>query len=268
MTGPGETQLEVDRRRVRERISMIKKSLLKVNNSREIHRQKRQSVPIPTVSIIGYTNTGKSTLFNTLANAKELAENKLFATLDPKTKKLKLPSGQIVLLSDTVGFIRNLPHQLIESFKSTFEEVAGSDLLIHVIDASHPNRDRQMKTVDKVLQELDLHHKPIIRVMNKMDQVSGELCSEDLNLQDSDVIQASGLTGLGLDALLKCIEAKLSECYYRRMQLLIPHQLGHVLSNLYTHGCVINQTSTEEGSMVDVNLSPSWQNLYEEYSTF
>lgn len=263
MKGPGETQLEVDRRRVRERISLLKKNLQKISNAREIHREKRQSVPIPTISLVGYTNAGKSTLFNSLLKSDEVvAEDKLFATLDPKTKKLRLPSGQQVLISDTVGFIRNLPHQLIESFKSTFEEVADADLLIHVIDVSHPDRLQQVQTVESVLKDLGLNDKPIIKVMTKMDRIEEAPVIEG---PAGDVISVSGLKGFGMETLLHSIEAKLSDSSYRKMQLLIPHQNGKVLNDIYTHGCVLSTTSTEVGSMIEVNLPPKWQAVFKEF---
>ncbi|MCP5464478.1 MAG: GTPase HflX [Deltaproteobacteria bacterium] len=266
LRGPGETQLEVDRRRVRERITGIKKSLKKVTSSRELHRNTRQSVPIPTISLIGYTNAGKSTLFNQLVGASELAEDKLFATLDPKTRKLRLPSGQKVLMSDTVGFIRNLPHQLVESFKSTFEEVAGSDLLIHVIDASHPDREQQVQTVEKILWELGLNDKPVIKVMNKIDKLELDLFQNNALVGESrSVVKISGLQGYGLDQLLNRVEQKLSECYYRRMHLLIPHAKGKVLNELYTHASILSAKNTAMGSEVEVNLPPRWQGLYEEF---
>ncbi len=264
--GPGETQLEVDRRRVRERISIIKKSLTKVTTAREIHRARRQAVPIPTISLIGYTNAGKSTLFNKLLNAHELAEDKLFATLDPKTKKLRLPSGQKILISDTVGFIRNLPHQLIESFKSTFEEVAESDLLIHVIDASHPDRTQQIETVEKLLCELGLSHKPLIRAMNKID-----LIDETLNQSDptdgnmGNMVRLSSLKSYGLENVLDKIEVTLSKHYYKHVQLLIPHDQGKALNMVYNHGCVLSSKNTPEGTLITANLPQKWHNLYKCY---
>lgn len=265
LRGPGETQLEVDRRRVGERIAVIKKNLRKVSCSRANHRKKRQSVPIPTISLIGYTNAGKSTLFNRITGACETAENHLFATLDPKVKKLRLPTGQNVLVSDTVGFIRSLPHQLIESFKSTFEEVADSDLLLHVIDANHPNRTQQIQTVQNLLIELDLNHKPLIRVMNKMDCFEMDLFEHQFINGENNTVKVSGLTGLGIDHLLQKIEASLSENYYQRMNLLIPHQQAKEINALYTYGSVLSLTSTLQGSMIQVDLPPRWQNVYRQY---
>ncbi|MBF0104159.1 MAG: GTPase HflX [Deltaproteobacteria bacterium] len=267
LRGAGETQLEVDRRRVRERINMLRKNLKKVACSREVHRNKRNSVPIPTLSLIGYTNAGKSTLFNQLTGSDDvIVEDKLFATLDPKTKKIRLASGQKVLVSDTVGFIRNLPLELIESFKSTFQEVANADVLLHIIDASHPDRAQQIKTVENLLVDLGLHHKPVINVLNKIDRLETEL-PEGCVLSNAvnGAVKISALKGFGIETLLTQVEEKLSLCYYRRLRLLVPHSLGKVLHDLYTHGCVISSKNTAHGSEIEVDLPPKWQNKYEEF---
>lgn len=265
LRGPGETQLEVDRRRARERITQLKKNLAKISSARHLHRQKRQSVPMPTVSLIGYTNAGKSTLFNSIVNGQVIADDKLFSTLDPKTKKMRLPSGQQVLLSDTVGFIRNLPHELIESFKSTFEEVADSDLLIHVIDASHPNRAQRVETVEKVLAELGLTHIPMIKVLNKMDRIESNLSDELKALYNGNSVKASALNGNGVDDVLFKVEEKLSETYYRLMRLFIPHTQARLMSDLYTHGRVLSVTGHDAGTVLEVSLPPKWQNIYKPF---
>lgn len=265
LRGPGETQLEVDRRRVRERISLLKKHLKKVSSSREIHREKRNSVPIPTVSLIGYTNTGKSTLFKSLVQENEhIAQDKLFATLDPKTRRLRLPSGQKILLSDTVGFIRNLPHQLIESFKSTFEEVADSDLLLHVIDLSHPNYQQQIDTVEEVLEELELNHIPVLKVYNKMDRVVS-LDFHPANSGIDEKVFISALKGLGLDELLIRLEESLSNHYYKKMRLFLPHAKGKELSQLYSCGRVLSTENTPTGYIIEASLPPKWQNVFSEF---
>lgn len=267
LRGPGETQLEVDRRRVRERINMIKKNLKKVESARHLHRERRHCVPIPTISLIGYTNAGKSTLFNCITGGTdEIAEDKLFATLDPKTSKIRLPSGQKVLVSDTVGFIRNLPHELIESFKSTFQEVAESDILLHVIDASHPDRAQQIETVENILVELGLNNKPIIRVMNKMDKIEPGFFDPTLIKGTGNIVKMSALEEQGMDKLMTKIEQSLSQNYYRRMHLLIPHAQGKVLNEIYTHGCVHHTRNTADGAEVEVDLPPKWQNMYRHFS--
>ena len=173
--GPGETQLEIDRRRIRERVGYIKKELKSVSQHRELHRKKRQEFPIPVISLIGYTNSGKSTLLNHLCKKDVVrAEDKLFATLDPTTRRIALPNKQPVLVTDTVGFIKKLPHHLVEAFKATFEEIGESDLLIHVIDGSHQEFAEQAETVLKVLEEMEFFHKPILHVYNKLDLFEGD----------------------------------------------------------------------------------------------
>ncbi len=261
LRGPGETQLEVDRRRVRERLTWIRKELEKVSSSRQIHRTRREGVPIPTVTLVGYTNAGKSTLFNSLVNAnQQLAQDKLFATLDPKTKRLKLPSGREVLLTDTVGFIRNLPHQLVEAFKSTFEEVAGSHLLIHVIDGAHPSWKHQAEVVGQVLSDLSLDHLPMIQVANKMDTPSFHL-----NGNGKRMIPVSALNQKGLDFLLSEIDQVLSQnC--SAVKLFLPHPYGKELSNLYSHGRILNFSNRVKGVLVEVALPEKWQRKFAVYA--
>lgn len=259
LRGPGETQLEVDRRRVREKMTWIKKELIKVTSSREIHRQKRESVPIPTVTLVGYTNAGKSTLFNALVNANQEAQDRLFATLDPKTKRLRLPLGREVLLTDTVGFIRNLPHQLIEAFKSTFEEAANSDLLIHVVDGSHPSFHQQIQVVTEVLAELELADIPLILVLNKMDQAD-----IPLNSIPGKWTAISAQNRQGLEELNHLIDEKLSQTCSTNTYFL-PYRFGDVLSALYTHGRVLKTQNLSKGVEVEVSLPEKWQRMFAEY---
>ncbi|MBI4411236.1 MAG: GTPase HflX [Deltaproteobacteria bacterium] len=261
LRGPGETQLEVDRRRVRERISRIKRELERVESSREIHRMKRESVPIPTITLVGYTNAGKSTLFNALSNSDQPVEDKLFATLDPKTKKIKLPSGREVLLTDTVGFIRNLPHQLIEAFKSTFEEARKSDMLLHVVDATHPNYHSQIDVVEKVFEELNLDLIPRIKVMNKMDAEGFRFTGNGAH-----TIPISAAAGLGLADLSLMIDMVLAETL-SPMKLFLPHPYGQLLASLYTHGRVLHSQNSARGVSVEVALPEKWQKKFAPYST-
>lgn len=203
--GPGESKLESDRRRVRERIARIKQDLDKVRRTRELHRQSRKSVPFPVIAIIGYTNAGKSTLFNRLSKAPAgqgvLAEDKLFATLDPTIRKMMLPERQTALISDTVGFIKKLPHQLVEAFKATLEEVLNADILLHVIDCSHSNAEVQINSVTKVLEEIGASDKPVINVFNKIDRLEGGVLPLHLKLIAGDAVFVSALTGQGIDDL-------------------------------------------------------------------
>ena len=262
LRGPGETQLEVDRRRVGERITQLTKQIKKVSSSRLLHRKKRQSIPIPTISLIGYTNTGKSTLFKSLVQEHEhIAQDKLFATLDPKIRKLKMPSGQNVLLSDTVGFIRNLPHQLIESFKSTFEEVASAHILLHVIDLSHPNYQGQIDTVEEVLRELELNDIPQIKVYNKIDRIE-KITLENVKSTIDDKVFISALNSKNLDELLIKIESTLSEHYYKEMELFIPYANSKEMSQLYSCGKVKSIETLKHGNFVKVSLPPKWQNVF------
>lgn len=204
--GPGESKLETDRRRVRERISRIRHDLEKVRKTRELHRLSRKSVPFPVIAIIGYTNAGKSTLFNRLSKAPSgkgvLAEDKLFATLDPTIRKIELPERRTALISDTVGFIKKLPHQLVEAFKATLEEVRDADILLHLIDCSHPNAEVQIDSVNKVLREIGASEKPVINVFNKIDRLEGGILPAHLRLSAEGAVPISALTGEGIDDLM------------------------------------------------------------------
>ncbi len=194
--GPGEQQLEVDRRRVQEKIHRLERAREEVRKNRRVERSGRQRLHWPLVSIIGYTNSGKSTLMNALTGANVLAEDKLFATLDPTTRKLRLPNNQNILLSDTVGFLRKLPHHLVESFQATLEEVAEADLLLHVVDVSHPQAQEQIKAVEIVLKEIDAWGKPTVVALNKIDKLDGGVGRAGPARRDSDPSdgQPSGLS--------------------------------------------------------------------------
>ena len=207
--GPGEKKLEMDRRLIKGRISQLTKELKEVKRHRQLTRESRARSRIPVIAIVGYTNAGKSTLLNYLTGAGILAEDKLFATLDPTTRNLKLPGGQEVLLTDTVGFIRKLPHHLIEAFKSTLEEAKYADLLLHVVDASNPQMDQQMHVVYETLRELEASDKPVITAFNKRDRFEGEYAPRDFQAERTAFISAK--TGEGVDALLSCVEDVLRE---------------------------------------------------------
>lgn len=247
--GPGETQLEVDRRRVRERMARIRRELKKVEKSRALHRAKRNGVPIPTLALVGYTNAGKSTLMNALTRAEVLVEDKLFATLDPTVRQLHLPSGQTILLADTVGFINKLPHQLVEAFKATFEEVRAADVLLHVIDSSSPNWRRQKSIVEDVLCELGLNEKTILEVYNKVDLLGP-------SAGNGGGIRVSARNGLGLKSLLKELE-EIFRRDYRTYRIKIPYPNSHHLPWLYQVGEVKTQKSLPDGFYLKVDLKPS-----------
>lgn len=202
--GPGEKKLEMDRRLIRDRIAQLNRELKDVKRHREVTREQRSRNKIPVIAIVGYTNAGKSTLLNTLTGADVLEEDKLFATLDPTTRNLKLPSKQEVLLTDTVGFIRKLPHHLIEAFRSTLEEAKYADIILHVVDASNPQVDEQMHIVYETLTNLEVKNKPIITAFNKQDKVEGESIQRDFRADH--IVRISAKHGDGLEQLQEVIE--------------------------------------------------------------
>lgn len=255
--GPGETQLEIDRRCVKDRIAKLKESLEQVKTHRQIHRNKREAVPLPIFSLVGYTNAGKSTLFNMLTNSGVLVEDKLFATLDPTVRSVRLPGGRQVLLADTVGFIKKLPHSLVESFKATFEEIAYSDGIIQVIDASDPECHAHIETVEKVLEEMGLSHKPRITVFNKID-------ADSVYMRNYHGIRLSARTGEGGLALVETIEATLRQ-HCRQVGLLLPHSRGDILGTLYKMGHVLSVDHTPEGIHVLCEIGEKFLNRYREY---
>ncbi len=227
-----------------------------VKTHRQIHRLKREAVPYPLFSLVGYTNAGKSTLFNTLTHADVFVEDKLFATLDPIVRRLKLPGGRQVLIADTVGFIRKLPHSLIEAFKATFEEIAHADCLIHVVDASDPEVYQQMETVSYVLAELGLNQKPIITVFNKKDQ--------GFELNGSQGVPISALNGEGLPDLLAQMEVQLRKnC--QQVTFFLPHTRGDILSNLYSLGHMVEVQHEPDGIRVCCEIDPKFVKMYQEF---
>jgi GTP-binding protein HflX len=227
--GPGETQLETDRRKINLRIDHVKEQLESVRRIRRQQRQRREAVPVPVVALVGYTNAGKSTLFNALTEAGVLESSRMFATLDPKLRQLQLPSRRKVLLSDTVGFIRNLPHTLVTSFRATLEEVERAELLLHVRDASSPMIDEQKVQVERVLSELDVTKKPVIEVLNKIDLVSP---GNFTPLGAPGSIAVSGLKKLGLNCLLAAIDKALVVDPLIEMRFRLPQSEGAVIAAL------------------------------------
>lgn len=204
--GPGETKLETDRRRIRKRIAVLRGELAEIAARRGLQRSRRKEAGIPVVSLVGYTNAGKSTLFNALTESQVLAEDKLFATLDPTIRRCRLPGGGVVLLADTVGFIRKLPHDLVAAFRATLEEVAEADVICHVVDASHPGKDEQCAAVNAVLADLGLQDKPMVTVLNKIDLVEGDIERERLRVEHPGAVLISAAERWGLSDLLRAIE--------------------------------------------------------------
>jgi GTP-binding protein HflX len=201
--GPGETQLEVDRRRIRERIGHLKRRLKTVERTRTLQRKERDAVPFATVALVGYTNAGKSTLMNTLTRAGVFVEDKLFATLDPTTRAMRLPNGDKVMIVDTVGFINKIPHSLIEAFKSTLEEVSRADLLLHLVDMANPLYDEHVDVIEKVLDEIGAGEIPTVLVPNKVDLASSAGVRQPKSANVSDVCPISALTGAGVTVLME-----------------------------------------------------------------
>ncbi len=230
--GEGETQLEADRRKVQERIDKLIRELEAVRRQRLTQREGRKRHQWPLASIVGYTNAGKSTLLNTLTGAAALAEDKLFATLDPTTRRLRLPTNQNVLLSDTVGFIRKLPHRLVEAFKATLEEVVEADLLLHVIDVSHPKADEQIAAVDTVLAEIHAHEKPILLVFNKIDALGVDASVARFREMAPNAVFVSAKTGDGMAGLMLELGTLLRPVR-DAIELRIPHGEAAAIARLH-----------------------------------
>jgi GTPase len=244
--GPGETQLETDRRKINLRIDHIKTQLESVRRIRHEQRQRREAVPVPVVALVGYTNAGKSTLFNALTEAGVLESARMFATLDPKLRQLQLPSRRKILLSDTVGFIRNLPPTLVTSFRATLEEVERAEVLLHIQDAASPLREEQKAQVEKVLGELGVSTKPVIQVLNKVDLVPPEELAHLAG--DREAIPVSALQRTGLAQLLMAIDAALVVDPLVEARFRLPQSEGSILASL--EGGAIVDEKRFEGNLV------------------
>ncbi len=251
LRGPGETQLEMDRRWVRRNIAHVRKALDAVEKQR--HTQRRNRSEKIKVSLVGYTNAGKSTLFNVLTGETVLAEDKLFATLDSTTRKLDLPQKQQILLSDTVGFIKKLPHQLVAAFKATLEEVLEADLLLHVIDVSHPEAEAQITAVNVVLEELEATDIPMFMVFNKIDSLKSDEELHILRCQYPEALPISAQRGDGIPALIDALAHRFAE-RGTNLSLCIPYTEGKVLDLLHKHGTVIDTEYTTEAVHVKARL--------------
>jgi GTP-binding protein HflX len=253
--GPGETKLEVDRRRIRTRITDLEREIGALRQHRRLQRQVRHEAALPVVALIGYTNAGKSSLLNSLTEAEVMTADKLFATLDPTVRKARLPNHRPVLLVDTVGFIQKLPHDLVAAFRATLEEVVEADLLVHVIDGSHPRWAEQTTAVEEVLADLGGAETPRINAINKVDRISPEVL-RDIEAEVPDAVPISALRRLGLVNLLRKISQRLPDPA-RRISLVIPYADGKVLSQIYAQGRVLRRDDHNDGMVVEVEVPAS-----------
>lgn len=262
--GPGETKLEVDRRRIRDRIAFIKDQIEKVKAVRSLHRSKRKKNNVFEVSLVGYTNAGKSTLLNTLTNSDIYAKDQLFATLDPTTRQLTLPNKQEIIITDTVGFIQRLPHQLIAAFRSTLEVVTEADLLVHVIDASHELYKEQAAAVHEVLKEIGAETKPVITVYNKIDKLPPDSKLTDRLALEEDTVCISAAKKLNLETLQQMIESHLKSKAVE-VTLCIPYAETAKAAQLHETANVLEQEYTENGAVMKVILPVEDLEAYNEY---
>lgn len=261
LRGPGETQLEADRRVANQRISFLKEQLVQVHRHRELYRARRKDTPISVVSLVGYTNAGKSTLLNKITGAGVLAEDKLFATLDPTTRRIELTSGREVLLTDTVGFINNLPTQLIAAFRATLEEIAEATLLVHVVDVTHPNAREQVETVKRTLEDLGVDDRPVLYALNKIDRLSADQRAQLLDLAPEalavgpDMVAISAQRGVNIDGLLTLVEEMLErEEGFVDVTVTIPYNRSELVDRFHSQGHVEELTFDEGGSTIQGSL--------------
>ncbi len=251
--GEGETQLEIDRRIVLSRISRLKQEIKKIKSHRDIMRKKRQSVPVPAGALVGYTNAGKSSLLNAVSGSVTYTEDKLFATLDPSTKQAALPGGRHILLTDTVGFIRNLPHDLVDAFKSTLEEAALADFLIHVLDASNPEIREHFNTTMKVLEDLGAGDKPMIIALNKIDLCPDKDYLEELKAEYGNCVLLSAKTGEGIDILLRKTGDIISSRVFE--QFTIPSSRYDLIAMIHRKGIVLEQRYENNAVIIKADVS-------------
>ena len=261
--GPGETQLEVDRRRLVRRMSKLEGELKELRRRNQTQRRARRRSRLPAVTLVGYTNAGKSTLLNRLTSASVVVEDRLFSTLDPTTRRLELAGGETVLLSDTVGFVRKLPHQLVEAFRSTLEEVAEADLLIHVVDGSSVDPQGQIDAVRTVLREIGAGHVPELVVFNKADESTEDDVQRQLAAEPGSV-SVSALSGAGIDVLLRALGDRL-RAMATIVELVIPYARGDVLAAVHRSGEVLVESHEDEGTRLRVRLDDAEAGRFREW---
>ncbi|MFF0464448.1 GTPase HflX [Streptomyces mexicanus] len=250
--GPGETKIETDRRRIREKMAKMRREIAEMKTGREIKRQERRRHKVPSVAIAGYTNAGKSSLLNRLTGAGVLVENALFATLDPTVRRAETPSGRLYTLADTVGFVRHLPHHLVEAFRSTMEEVGDSDLILHVVDGSHPNPEEQLAAVREVIRDVGAIDVPEIVVINKAD-AADPLTLQRLLRVEKHAIAVSARTGKGIAELLALIDDELPRPAVE-IEALVPYTQGKLVARAHTEGEVISEEHTAEGTLLKARV--------------
>ncbi|MBQ6066571.1 MAG: GTPase HflX [Clostridia bacterium] len=259
--GPGETKLETDKRHIRRRIHTLEQQLDELSKRRERHRERRRKDGVLTAAIVGYTNAGKSTLLNCLTDAGVLAENKLFATLDPTARSIKLPDGREIMLIDTVGFVSRLPHFLVEAFKSTLEEATSADVLLMICDASDPDCEAQAEVTRDILKELGAEQTPLITVYNKCDIADSYLLPVTKN-----TVKISALKGIGVDALLECVADNLPQTR-KRVLLLIPFDQGSLAAKIRNRSRVLKEEYRNDGLLMDAIIDAADMALVSQYMT-
>ncbi|GAA5530145.1 GTPase HflX [Herpetosiphon gulosus] len=270
LRGPGETQLESDQRIIGKRIALLKEQLADVHRHRELYRQNRQESGLPIISVVGYTNAGKSTLLNRLAQADVLAADMLFATLDPTTRKVALPGGRAVLMTDTVGFIQRLPTALVAAFRATLEEIAEADVLLHVLDLTHPNVEEQFKTVIDTLSELKVQDKPILTVFNKIDKIDSPSDAEivrmitELGLPIDRWVAISAQQNIGIDRLQTAIEQMLMERMVK-FEVMIPYRANELVALWHERGMIESEEFGAEGTTLRGAVPRQFAHRFEPY---
>lgn len=258
--GPGEQKLEIDRRLIKERITQVRKELEQVKRTRELTRKKRQENPVPVVAIVGYTNAGKSTLLNKLTGAGVLSEDKLFATLDPTTRKMVMENGEEMLFTDTVGFIRKLPHHLIQAFRSTLEEAKYADIILHVVDCSNSDMDAQMYTVYETLQKLEVGDKKIVTAFNKIDLFEEDIVLKDLRADKT--VKISAKNGQGLDEMLDAVSEIVKEGK-KLLEKTFAYDEAAIINSVRKYGQVIEEDYRNEGIYVKAYIPKEYMYMFD-----
>ena len=265
LRGPGETQLETDRREINRRIAQVKDQLESVRAHRERHRAKRQQTELQVVAIVGYTNAGKSSLLNRISGADVYSADMLFATLDPTTRVVNMPGGREVLFTDTVGFIQKLPPEIVAAFRATLEEISNADILLHVVDVTHPNVNEQIEAVEDTLAELGVEHLPTVIALNKIDLLPE---GEEIDLEIVDLnhlaVLVSARTGEGIEPLLAALEAAMTQ-YLEPLHILLPYQRGDLLSLIYERGQVDDESHGAEGVEIFGRIPPRLAPYFSKY---